>query len=79
MFSMDDIFFSVRNPRTHNTLLTHPTSTHSNTADHIYIYHYWPSVLPPTQVQMHAYGLNYLSPYKTHSSISAPEVGHSVF
>jgi hypothetical protein len=23
------------------------TSTHSNTADHIYIYHYWPSVLPP--------------------------------
>ena len=76
MLSMYDVF-PYATLRTHNTLPTHHTSTHSNTTD---ISLLAKCTTPSrTQVQMHAYGLNYLSPYKNHSSISAPEVGHCVF
>ena len=43
-----------------------------------HIYRYRPRVLPITQAQLHAYGVHYLSPYKTHRSIFA-RVGHRVF
>lgn len=56
----------------------HHTSTHSNTANHIYIYHYWPSVLPPHRCRC-THSDSTICLHITLTAPSLPEVGHSVF
>jgi hypothetical protein len=76
VLSVDVIFFRTQPYTTSCPRIT--MSTHFNPANHIYITT-GQSVLSRAQVQMHAYGLYYLSPYRTHSSISSHEVGNNVF
>jgi hypothetical protein len=82
MLAMDNAFF-LKQPSSHTapslpTHHMHHTSTHSNTANHIYIYHYWPSVLPPHRCRC-THSDSTICLHITLTAPSLPEVGHSVF